>query len=448
MDSLLKDAYNRCKVDEYLEWDDDRYIDLSNRGVRGTDHPCTEFLFQSVVLSDRPLYQLFSGFSGSGKTTELKQLARKLESEDFNVIYVDAEEFLNLTVPTSISDVLITLCAGVDAYLGGEELSGTTRPFRRFWERLRAFLNTEVRAEELTAGAAGSGLAVTFKGSVDFKTRLYEAVKLRIPEFVLQCQGFLDESVALLSARFPQRKGTILILDSYEKLQGDYRNSPDVRNSVEDVFLQNWRYLQIPFHAIYTVPCWMGFMAAGAVTPFGQIHMLPMCRVCDPTAGKRDHVGVAALMDLLGKRFSLERVFGAREPIEELVLASGGYPRDLLRFVRDVLLRASMEKVPTPIAPEQLKSIVEKVIAVQVDQFEEALDDSALGALVFVAETHSLPERSDQDLDRIARLFQHHFVMSYRNGHLWYDVHPLLRRTRKLSDAIRKRRDQAKDQKA
>jgi len=445
MEEAIRRAYNQCKVDEALDWGDKRYVDLNGLGVRGTDHSCTEFLFHSVEMSDRATHQLFSGFRGCGKTTELKHLARRFSEAGYNVIYVDADAYLNLRVPTNISDILVTVCAGVDSFL--EDGAGDKeRPMRRFWDRLHAFLNNEVKAEELTLGAAGVNLKLSFKDNVDFKTKLYQAVQARIPELAHECQAFLDESLGVLAELHPDNQGTVLILDSFEKLRGDLGTAAAVRASIEEVFIQNWKYLQTPFHAIYTVPPWMAFMEAGTAAEFGQFHMLPMCKVYD-RGHNQDEKGVDALLELLDKRFVLDDVFASRAPIVELILASGGYPRDLLRMVREVLLRAGMEERPVPIQEDQLQGIVDLVIAGLSEQFEAALDDSDTEALAAVAEKHSLAEWGRDNLQRLADLFDHHFVLSYRNGKTWYDVHPLLllSRTGKLPKAIEKRREQQKD---
>src|SRR5213080_327128 len=52
---------------------------------------------------------LFSGFRGSGKTTELFRLRESLEKSGHVVLYADALEYINPAVPIDISDLLVTL---------------------------------------------------------------------------------------------------------------------------------------------------------------------------------------------------------------------------------------------------------------------------------------------------------------------------------------------------
>lgn len=238
MADLIRDAYNRCKVEEWLEYDDKRYVDLHALGVRGDDHSCMDFLYGTITLSDNACHLLFSGFRGSGKTTELKRLARRFEDNDYNVVYIDTEEYLNLHVPANVSDILITIAAGLDRHLHGTGPGGGLKPHGRFWDRLRSFLNTRVSLEKLNVTLPEvAELELAFTEDIDFKSRLYQSLEGRTPELAKECRAFMDECLAVLAGRHKQ--GTVLIIDSYEKLRGTFSNVAEVHSSVEDVFVRN-----------------------------------------------------------------------------------------------------------------------------------------------------------------------------------------------------------------
>jgi hypothetical protein len=442
MVDLIGEAYNRCKVDESLEPGDDRYVPLSELGVRGTDKSCIEFLRAGIALSDGATHQLFSGFRGSGKTTELLWLKKHLTDDGFEVVYVDTEEFLNLRVPASITDLLITVAAGFDRHLGGDIGAGDKLPFRRFWDRLGAFFGTEITVENAKVKVPGVDLGVAFKKDLDFKSRLDEALRSqgRLPELARQCQDFVEECLALIKSRRPDSQGTVLILDSFEKLRGDLGNAEEVRRSVESIFVRDWDYLELPCHTVYTVPPWLAFMEAAVTAEHERAYILPMSKVHEPTdngaAAEPSRPGIEAMMELLGKRMQLSELLADANVLEPLVMASGGYPRDLLRMVRELLLRIKMAGLELPVAKKPAQDLVKRVIEVHTELFEAPLNQDNLQLLVEVGHSHKISGHSREDLHRLAELFDHHFVLSYRNGQTWFDLHPLVRRTATVQAAL------------
>jgi hypothetical protein len=138
-------------------------------------------------------------------------------------------------------------------------------------------------------------------------------------------------------------------------------------------------------------------------------------------------------MEVLEKRMVLDGIFEDRGALEPLVAASGGYPRDLLRMVREVLLRARMEQRTIPMSRGDTEPIVTSALAGFTEQYESAISDEDIELLVRVAKELDIAGHARSDLQRLADLFDHHFVLSYRNGNRWFDLHPLVRRTGKIS---------------
>ena len=435
MIDLIKEAYNQCKEYEPLESKDDRYVDLSR--VRGSDRSCLEFLRTTVLMADGNTHQLFSGFKGSGKTTELKRLADTMEEDGYAVVYIDSDDYVNLRQPTSVTDLLITTAAGVDAYLGRKSLLDGQQPFERFWPRLKAFLGTDisVKGTKLKVPEVGE-LEMTFSGNPDFKTSLSQALMDRLPALARQCQAYLDEALAQIAEQKKFSAGTLLIVDSFEKLQGEGHNDEEIRRSVESVFVRDWKYLELPCHVIYTVPPWMLFMDFATSGPADRVQVLPMCKVWDPKNDSPDKSGIDAMMNILEKRMNMESLFEKPEQLEEIAAASGGYPRDLLRMARDVLQRAWIEKAPLPLSGETTKKFIDRVIELGIESAELPLAEENLDLLVRIGRQRSIGGHTKKDLDRLAELFDNHFILSYRNGKMWFDLHPLVRRSDKMIQAF------------
>ena len=72
MEDLLDEMYNNCAPTP-LQPGDPRYVDC--RAVRGEEDVLKD-LGRTVRRSDDFTYQLYSGYRGSGKTTELLRLKK------------------------------------------------------------------------------------------------------------------------------------------------------------------------------------------------------------------------------------------------------------------------------------------------------------------------------------------------------------------------------------
>ena len=80
-----------CDPNESLKPDDKRNVDLDcfgeegGRPVRGIKW--VDMLLNEIMFSDKPVYKLFTGHRGSGKTTEFEKLKAQLYNK-FNFLPV------------------------------------------------------------------------------------------------------------------------------------------------------------------------------------------------------------------------------------------------------------------------------------------------------------------------------------------------------------------------
>ena len=440
MTDILRDALNACFFQTPLPSDDERRVDFHELGVRGTDHDPIDRLKTVIDTSDVPKQQLFSGFIGSGKSTELIRLAGILERDGYIPLYIDSEEYLNLRVSPSVNDLLATVAAGVDKFIQEKGQKGIVKGFKSYWERIYGFLGAEVQIEGINLAIPMAGeLELKLKQDVSFKAKLYEYLEQngRLLDLTRQCQSFLTEAIAILKKAFPDSQGLVIILDSFEKVRGDQRNAEQIRGAVENIFVRDWKWLQLPCHVIYTVPSWLTFIECGATAEFGKVCILPMCRLADRETNKPEKKGYDAMRQILEKRMDLSKIFTGLEPLDNIIAASGGYPRDFLRMMHEVILFAIMDKIAPPIPVSDLEQLVKKVIAEQVAAYEKPVYDEDVPLLVEVARTHDVPRKKRDQVFRLAELFDNHFVLGYRNGEEWYDLHPLVKRGSKVAKALK-----------
>lgn len=88
MEDLLDEMYNAF-IPTPLQPGDPAYVDC--RAVRG-DEDVVQDLGRTVRRSRDLTYQLYSGYRGSGKTTELLRLKKHLEDLSHVVVYFAADE--------------------------------------------------------------------------------------------------------------------------------------------------------------------------------------------------------------------------------------------------------------------------------------------------------------------------------------------------------------------
>ena len=165
--------------------------------------------------------------------------------------------------------------------------------------------------------------------------------------------------------------------------------------SVELLFLNHRAMLAIPyFHMVYTVPPWLKFVLKGV-----DMAVIPCVRTWrnDETRG-RCKEGILALRDLVHKRLGdhgPECLFGpaATQSLDQFIVLSGGHFRDLLRLLREVLVKTTA----LPVVP----STIDRAIPLRSD--------------------------TEEDINRLTRFLDSHIVLYLRNGTEWYDIHPLVR---------------------
>ncbi|MBI4817089.1 MAG: hypothetical protein HY791_12575 [Deltaproteobacteria bacterium] len=105
--------------------------------------------------------------------------------------------------------------------------------------------------------------------------------------------------------------------------------------------------------------------------------------------------------------------------IEHLVLASGGHIRDLFNLVRELLNHAMQTGLPIP--PEAIEAAIRNV-----SQDRGVLFRGTVELLNHVRRSESLATLDEGLLGALAAAMDQYLVLSYRNGEVWYGVHPLI----------------------
>ncbi len=377
---------------------------------------------------------LFSGTIGSGKSTELLRLSYKLrESGENYSIVVDAVEYLNPLEKPTIIDLLMAIALGVwdhcRKHVSADDFATNSR-----WEWFRSLLQAQVEIKEAEISAGPIKFKAALRDNPTFRERLRKQFEGSFEQLQRDVHAFLGELADLVrhQKQLPPEGKLVIIIDSLEHFGGmpNVGQSDEVLQGIMDIFSHNGRALRIPgWSVIYSVPPLLSKLAPGMVATLGAggYYALTSAHVFADRSEEEDADTIdSKLMPLVAKRLgeALQPQLIESALLREVVRATGGDLRDLLRVTREILLSALSGGQLFPVTRES--PIFERVC----DEFRRPYlpftRDVALRLQKIRKHNEAeLLEKKDW-FEVIGDLAQKRILL-YLNGTEWYDVHPLLR---------------------
>jgi len=425
MDAADRDmltAFYRNVILDPIHPDDPRYVDLYEKSGIIDDDPVTG-LVDTIELTPGSSTQLLSGYRGSGKTTQLLRLKRRLEAAGYVVCMVDVEDYLNTAVPVDITDFLVALAGSLDDSISYDHGLPAGGERRGFWTRAVELLGrVHITGLEVGSPLTPVKLKADIKESTEFADRLRQVMAASLSTLVTEVAGFVDESVKALLQAHPDSPGVVFLIDSVEHYRGTSTTEIEVQASIERLFGNHSEKLQFSnLHILYTVPPYLKVRipsVASYYEPGAELQIVPAVKVRN-VDGTDNGPGLEALQRLVEKRGPWQQVVG-EDQLRDLLLASGGHLRDLLRIWQQLLRRARRADA-LPVAQELVQSALDGLSR----EMLPVADTDAL-RLWRIHLEHDSPLDDLAGLPSFARLLDTHLVLCYRNGKEWYDVHPLI----------------------
>lgn len=383
-----------------------------------------KLIAEHITMSDLESVRLFSGFRGSGKTTELFRLKQRLEAQGYVVLYGDALAYLNPAEEIDISDLLIVLAGTFSDALDKAGLTAVGQ--ENYWDRFVHYLHaTKVEFNEVGL-KQGADFKLSLQTTPTFRQNLQAKLANRIGELKRDVDKFFEDGIkAIRAKRGENLAGVVFLFDQLEQIRGTLSNEQTVIHSVERLFSQHLKLLEIPsVHMVYTVPPWLKFILPGNV----RIEMLPSVRQWNNDEARTEYSpGWDSLRSFVHRRFGNEdfaTFFGGSGPhhplADRLISICGGHFRDLLRLLREAVLLTDT----FPVTPDVIDAAI---TTVRSDFLPIAIDDARwLDQIARLRDT-ALPTTGEKDVNRLTRFLDTHFVLLFANGQEWYDVHPLIR---------------------
>lgn len=421
----LKSFYNNL-ADRPLEPSDEYYVPFLEKNPGDP----IKNLRTKINWSEASSLNLLTGQRGSGKSTEFRRLKMYLEEDGCIVFLCNMQGYLNLTTSIEITDFFISMMGALSIEV--KEKYGTDPSQEGFWDRFVKFLSTEVKIKDLSVEAGIEGfktsLTASLKDDPSFRERLQQQSRGHVARLTQQAHEYATIVVNMIRRKEnDENKKVVLLLDSIEQIRGVGSDASKVYESVENMFFGHADKLHLPLlHVVYTIPPWLTPITPGLgrVLGGGTVCNLPSVHIVkrDQASSRciNDPVGLAIMREIIGKRCSAFGDFFHDDQINNIALKTGGDLREFFRMIRECLVQASNDnQIPIPD-----KIILDAENKLRRDMLPIAKED--MDWLKGIACSKGPNLEKIEELPRLARFFDTHLVLNYRNDDDWYDIHPLI----------------------
>ncbi len=387
-------------------------------------------LSTKISWSEAASVNLVTGQRGSGKSTELRRLKRLLENHGCVVFLCDMSLFMNLTTAVEITDFFISIMGALSEEI--EKKYGEDPSREGFWERFRKFLQTEVQIESIKVGGGIHGfkanLAASLKDDPSFRQLLQKNSRGHVARLIQQAQEYATEIVNYVREKEgdPNKK-VVMLVDSVEQIRGVGTDAENVYSSVENLFSGHADKLRLPLlHVVYTIPPYLTpivpglgrLLGGGTVCNLPSIHVRK--RDAQTNTCSEDEKGLKIMRDVISRRYSQWTDFFTTGQVNRIALATGGDLREFFRMIRECLVQAANDE-KISLTDDILRN-VENML--RRDMLPIATEDMKWLQGIMCSKRPNLDKI--QELPRLARFFDTHLVLNYRNDDDWYDIHPLI----------------------
>ncbi len=427
----LPKFYTACNPNRPLDRSkaEDRqyYIDLTS--VRGDR--IIEAIERTItrISPAVPTCQLFTGHIGCGKSTELLSLKAKLEQQNFHVVYLECDKYLEVG-EVDISDILLVIAGQVSASLEAVGINLLPQYFQNLFAEVMRVMQSPVEI----SGKFSLGIAeitTKTKDSPKLRDRIRQRLEPRTSSIIEAInQELLQPAIELLKQQ--QKKGLVVIVDNLDRIEN--KSTVTERSQPGYLFIDRGEQLRrLSCHVVYTIPLVLMFSNDYGTlnSRFGAgVRLLPMVPV-----KLRDGSECAEGMALL-RQMVLARAFPEANPLERLNLVtelfdypatldrlchvSGGHVRNLL-----ALLYGCLQQSDPPFSAE----LLERLIQQSCNDRSKAISEDEWDLLRRVSRDKTVTgEEEYQTLIRSMFVFEYNYQQDN-----WFDINPLLEKSKKLN---------------
>ena len=411
----------KIEFEEALPAGDPRYVDTTT--ARGSEKTFTRLARKfgwdpasHDFFAPTEKHVLFFGHIGSGKTTELRRYAEKLnDSRRFYVVEVDVLAKLDRN-NLQYTEALMAMAESLLEKMSKDRYSlaeADLKPVRDWFAKSVSTKSdtSELSAELKTGLEAGGGIpglvklfagfTAAFKTGSSQKKEWREEIRNRFTSLADAFNQLIRSAEATLKAQ-DRAERVLFLVDGSDKM----RNQDTQQFFVQDAE----QLLAIQTLVIYTAPLELKYDGRMGGKLDADI-VLPMIKLFERD-GQRGEAGWQALTKLLLLRAD-RRLFSTDEDVAALVAHSGGHPRELLKLL----------KLCCEFADDRIDAtVVQRAIAQLAAEYRYFLKPSDYALLATIDAT---PEQGGND-EAAQHLLHRLALMQYNDG-TWRRSHPVVR---------------------
>jgi energy-coupling factor transporter ATP-binding protein EcfA2 len=370
---------------------------------------------------------LFTGHRGCGKSTELRLLQRTWQ-QHFHVIYLESDKITDIN-DVQYTDIYLLIAQYLEyemrqlsIKLDSRIVEDIEQWFAEVIKELKMSKNIEIAVSgEITIGNSSplpipllakflAKLNSQIKGSTEDKTTIRRVVEKDLSRLTTSLNLLLQDAEKKLIEKNPDCKGLLLVFDNLD------RCPPHV---ADKLFFDYGAQLQaIDCTIVYTVPIASLYSSRGYAKTFDKPYIVSMVNIYEyadkPDLLNHQVQGLNSLVELLDKRIDVDQVFETRDILLDIVRASGGHVRDLMKMVRQACLTAIGKKHAQVQADDALYAINQAQFS-----FEREIPDTHYP---IIAETFLKKRAPSNPLGQDCLFYT--YVLEYNGDRRWNYPHP------------------------
>lgn len=365
---------------------------------------------------------IFAGHRGCGKSTLLYEFKRRLDDRYFVVLFSisDMIEMSDVNHVNILFAIAVQMMAEAEAQRLTIKASQKQGFYQWFAEQTHTTID-EYKAE-VEGGFNFTNLLAYIKGVLRINSIIREEIKQkyerRISDLVAQI------NIIASAIQVQSKKEILVIVDDIDKLDLE---------RVKDIFLSHIKAIMLPgFRIIMTIPIAalrdVELVATLQSETNDQIVKMPVEKLFQQAESHSanatpDPEVLARLTEIIRKRVDEELI--DPDTLTQICIYSGGLLRELIRIANEccrICLR-SIRRHPDDSTIKIDRAVLEGAITELRIDFDGSIgkDDYEIIKTVY----HNF-QPEDLQNKRFLELLNGLYILEYRNGKLWYDVHPIV----------------------
>ena len=359
------------------------------------------------------------GHGGSGKTTELKRLARDPAiTERFLPVHVSVQAFGKDTVDLTHDALMVEICRGLIAAANENEIALPAQYDEELAEWGRSVTQTFLKHEsaETEAGLKGNAWLAYFKAALRVRRQWNIEEQQHFEPRVLELIAIVDRVAQEIQNR--SGRPVLVLVDDLEKGDSEGHRTMHLR-----LFGEHYESLVQPrFPVVYTVPVYFRALPTSRI-PQDQLYTFAAARLyaaLDKRSSQppldTEHAGYRLMRGYVERRINDSDSFFEPEAIDGLLLIGGGLFRETARAVRLATQKAIMTNATT-VSLEHVKHAAQQIRK----DYQPMVRGEAIEIFRKVMQTPV------GWVDGVEPYLQSRAIVEYENGDLWLDVRSVLK---------------------